>query len=44
MRKFISIPVVLLWLIIVHVDWHLARSHHHRMSLEWRYHWMIHNK
>ena len=25
----------------VHVDWHLARSHQHRMSMEWHQHWIV---
>ena len=25
--------------VALHADWHLARSHHHRLSLEWPYHW-----
>ena len=25
----------------IHVDWHLARSHHHRLSMEWREHWIF---
>lgn len=24
---------------ILHVDWHLARPLHHRLSLDWSYHW-----
>jgi len=41
MRKYISIPVVLILWVIVHVDWHLARSHHHRLSMEWHEHWIV---
>ncbi len=41
MRRYISIPAVLLLVVIVHVDWHLARGHHHRLSMEWHYHWII---
>ena len=25
----------------LHVDWHLARPRHHRLSLAWPYHWVI---
>jgi hypothetical protein len=25
----------------IHLDWHLARPHHHRLSLEWSYHWAV---
>lgn len=34
--------VLLLALVLaagIHTDWHLARPHHHRLSLEWREHW-----
>lgn len=40
MRKYLWLPVVLiLW--VIHVDWHLARSHHYRFSMEWREHWIV---
>jgi hypothetical protein len=35
-------PAVLLSVVLgaaIHLDWHLARPHHHRLSLEWPYHW-----
>jgi hypothetical protein len=25
---------------VLHLDWHLARPAHHRLSLEWSYHWL----
>ena len=25
--------------VVLHVDWHLARPLHHRLSLDWSYHW-----
>jgi hypothetical protein len=25
---------------VLHVDWHLARPAHHRLSLGWSYHWL----
>jgi len=25
----------------LHLDWHLARPRHHRLSLAWPYHWVI---
>jgi hypothetical protein len=25
---------------MLHIDWHLARPMHHRLSLDWRYHWL----
>jgi hypothetical protein len=36
--------VLLLALVLaagIHADWHLARPHHHRWSLEWREHWIF---
>jgi len=30
----------LLLAVALHADWHLARSHHHRLSFEWPYHWV----
>ncbi len=41
MRKYLSIPAILILWVVVHVDWHLARSHHHRLSLEWHEHWIV---
>ena len=38
------IPAVVLSLLlaaVVHVDWHLARPLHHRLSLALPYHWLI---
>lgn len=26
--------------VALHVDWHLARPLHHRLSLEWSHHWL----
>jgi hypothetical protein len=26
---------------MIHVDWHFARPHHHRLSLEWSSHWLF---
>jgi hypothetical protein len=37
------LPVVLLSVLlsaVLHVDWHLARPAHHRLSLDWPYHWV----
>jgi hypothetical protein len=37
------LPAVVLSLILaatLHVDWHLARPMHHRLSLDWPYHWL----
>ncbi len=36
-------PAVLLSLAlaaVLHLDWHLARPVHHRLSLEWSHHWL----
>lgn len=33
--------VVLLLATIVHLDWHIARPTHHRLSLGWPHHWLI---
>lgn len=36
-------PTVILSLLLataLHVDWHLARPEHHRLSLEWSHHWI----
>ena len=37
------LPAVLLSVIlaaVLHLDWHLARPAHHRLSLEWSHHWL----
>lgn len=26
---------------VLHIDWHVARPAHHRLSLEWPFHWVI---
>jgi len=41
MQKYISVPVIVVLWVIVHLDWHLARSHHHRLSMEWHQHWIV---
>ncbi len=40
MRRYLSIWAVLLIMVMVHVDWHFGRGHHHHMSLSWPYHWI----
>ena len=40
MRRYISISSILLLGLLVHLDWHLGRSHDHRFSGEWSYHWI----
>lgn len=37
------LPALVLSLLLataLHVDWHLARPAHHRLSLDWPYHWL----
>lgn len=41
MRRSAMLALSLLLATGIHVDWHLARSHHHRLSLEWRQHWIF---
>ncbi|HYJ80494.1 MAG TPA: hypothetical protein VEW03_12855 [Longimicrobiaceae bacterium] len=42
LRRLVSIPLVLLLVAIIHLDWHLARPHHHhRLSFDWDYHWLV---
>ncbi len=40
MRRYVSIWAVLVIMVMVHVDWHLGRGHHHARSLNWPYHWV----
>lgn len=35
MRRLISVPLVLILAMLIHVDWHFARPHVHRLSLDW---------
>ncbi|MFN2567404.1 MAG: hypothetical protein ABR499_20600 [Gemmatimonadaceae bacterium] len=41
MRRFASVTLALLLAAGIHVDWHLARPLHHRLSLDWEYHWVF---
>lgn len=41
MRRLISWPLVWALVAVVHVDWHFARPHHYRLSLEWSSHWLF---
>jgi len=41
MRRYFSIWSVLLIALLVHLDWHFGRGHHHRLSLGWPYHWVL---
>ncbi len=40
MRRYLSIWAVVLVMLMVHVDWHFGRGHHHHLSLSWPYHWV----
>ena len=35
-----TVILSLLLAIVLHIDWHLARPLHHRLSLEWSHHWI----
>ena len=41
MRSLVSCPLVVLLAAIIHTDYHLARPHHMRLSLDWDYHWLV---
>ena len=41
MKPLLSIPVVVALAVLVHVDWHVARPTHHRLSLGWPLHWTL---
>ena len=41
MRRLGYAALVLALATIVHVDWHLARPAHHRLSLAWPQHWLF---
>ena len=41
MRRFGVVPLALLLAVGLHVDWHLARPLHHRLSLAWQHHWIF---
>ena len=40
MRRYLAWWAVLVIMVLVHVDWHFGRGHHHRLSLSWPYHWI----
>ena len=40
MRRNVSWWAILVIMVMVHVDWHFGRDHHHRLSLSWPYHWI----
>jgi hypothetical protein len=41
MRRFACAALALLLAAGIHVDWHLARPLHDRLSLDWGYHWIF---
>ena len=41
MRRLGIVPLALLLALGLHVDWHLARPLHHRLSLAWEHHWIF---
>jgi hypothetical protein len=41
MRRVLFASLVLVLAAAVHVDWHLARPAHHRLSLAWPHHWLF---
>jgi hypothetical protein len=41
MRRFFFVALVLVFAGAIHVDWHLARPTHHRLSLGWDQHWLF---
>jgi hypothetical protein len=41
MRRILFFVLVLSLAGAVHVDWHLARPSHHRLSLGWDQHWLF---
>ena len=40
MPRVPAIALSLLLATILHLDWHVARPMHHRLSLDWPYHWI----
>ena len=41
MRRLSTGLLCLLLAAGIHVDWHLARPQHHRLSLDWSQHWLF---
>ena len=41
MRRLQYAGLVLFLAAVIHVDWHLARPAHHRLSLAWSNHWLF---
>jgi hypothetical protein len=40
-RRCASVTLALFLAAGIHVDWHLARPLHHRLSLDWQHHWIF---
>jgi hypothetical protein len=40
-RAILSIRTILLLAVAVHLDWHVGRAEHFRLSLGWPYHWLM---
>lgn len=40
MPRIATVVLSLLLAAVLHLDWHLARPTHHRLSLGWPYHWV----
>jgi FtsH-binding integral membrane protein len=41
MRRLYYVGLTLALAAVIHVDWHLARPAHHRLSLGWAQHWIF---
>jgi hypothetical protein len=41
MRRSLYVGLVLALAAVIHIDWHLARPTHHRLSLGWPDHWIF---
>jgi hypothetical protein len=41
MRRFLFGALIILLAGAIHLDWHLARPSHHRLSLGWEQHWLF---
>ena len=41
MRRLQYAGLVLVLAAVIHIDWHLARPAHHRLSLAWPNHWLF---
>ena len=41
MRRLLIVLLTAFLAVAIHVDWHLARPTHHRLSLGWSQHWIF---